>query len=117
VGPLQALIDELDFNATVADVVETNDQGCRFHEQQFMRAIHEGSISLLQDNLRGLILSAYRRIGAANVSLESKSLQPMSSEPWAQAANEVAKRVIEAGKAIKAARSELLKFLSTERSS
>jgi len=114
VGPLQALIDELCFNATVAAVVESNEHGCRFHNQQFMRAIHEGSISLLLDELRELILSAYRKIGSANVALESKSMQPMSSDPWAQASNEAAKRMFEAGKAIEAARSELLRFLSTE---
>src|SRR5258708_29629332 len=32
VGPLQALIDELEFNATVAAEGDFNKQGCKFHE-------------------------------------------------------------------------------------
>jgi hypothetical protein len=58
VGPLQALIDELDFNTTIAGEKQWNAQGCRFHEQQFMRAIHEGSVSLLLDNIRERLLEA-----------------------------------------------------------
>jgi len=112
VGPIQALIDELDFNATVADVKDFKNQGCKFHEQQFLRAIHEGSISLLQDNIRKLLLEAYRRMGAANAALESRSFHPMSGEAWAQATNEAQRCMIEAREKITAARAELLRFLS-----
>jgi hypothetical protein len=48
VGPLQALVDELEFNATVAEEDDFHKQGCKFQERQFLRAIHEGSISLLR---------------------------------------------------------------------
>jgi len=53
VGPIQGLIDELDFNAAVA-AEKFSQQGCRFHEHQFLRAIHEGSISLLRESIKGL---------------------------------------------------------------
>jgi HNH endonuclease len=48
VGPLQALIDELEFNVTVANAGPT-EQGCKFLDQQFLRGVHEGSISILRD--------------------------------------------------------------------
>lgn len=54
VGPLQALIDELEFNEHVES--GTNQQGCKFRDQQFARA---GSISILKDQLRENILTAY----------------------------------------------------------
>ena len=113
VGPIQALIDELKFNAMVASV-EFKNQGCKFHDRQFLRAIHEGSISLLRDNIRDRLLDAYREMGAANAALESKGYQSMSGEAWAQATSEAQRRMIEARGKITDARNELLKFLSSD---
>jgi len=110
VGPLQALIDELEFNATVAKVADFKNQGCKFHEQQFLRAINEGSISVLRDNIRELLLAAYQAIGAANAALESKVLHPMDGS----AINNASRFIIEARAPIKRAREELLAFLSNE---
>lgn len=112
VGPLQALIDELEFNATVASGPGLQD--CKFHEHQFLRAIHEGAISLLRDNLREGLLKAYRAIGAANVAIEAKSHHELESEGWSRGTNEVQRRVKDASVAITVARDEMLKFLSNE---
>lgn len=114
VGPLQALVDELDFNAVVASVNDFKQQGCKFQEQQFRRAIHEGSISLLRDNARELLLDAYRTIGAANAALDSRGFHPMNGDAWAQATNEASRCMIEARKKITSAKSELLEFLSND---
>ncbi len=78
VAPLQALIDEPEFNATVASASQL-DQGCKFLDQQFPRAVHEGSISILQDEIRELILSAYHAMGAANGRIEAVLAQSRSS--------------------------------------
>ncbi len=114
VGPLQALIDELDFNMTVASVDDYKNQGCKFSERQFFRAIHDGSISLLRDNIRELLLKAYRTMGAANAALDSRSFQAMSAEYFTPATIEAQRRMIEARPEIAAARNELLKFLSSD---
>jgi hypothetical protein len=83
VGPLQALIDELDFNSTVAEVAKDwQSQGCKFQDLQFLRAIHEGSVSLLRDNIRELILEAYRAMGSANAALDAKNVNPIFSDTW-----------------------------------
>ncbi|MGA3263948.1 MAG: HNH endonuclease signature motif containing protein [Terracidiphilus sp.] len=109
VGPLQALIDELDFNATVAAEGDFHRQGCKFHEQQFLRAIHEGSISLLRDSIKAPLCEAYRAMGSANAAIDGKYFQgsPESS-------NAAQRLICEASPKIKAAKDELLKFLSNE---
>ncbi|MBI4479275.1 MAG: HNH endonuclease, partial [Acidobacteria bacterium] len=66
VGPLQALIDELDFNSTVAQYSSERDQGCLFYHDQFKRAIAEGAIAVLNEELKKTILEAYVAIGRAN---------------------------------------------------
>jgi hypothetical protein len=66
VGPLQAIIDELEFNSVVAQKHTANEQGCLFLEEQFHRAICEGVISTLNETLKQLILEAYQAIGKAN---------------------------------------------------
>jgi len=113
VGPLQDLIDELEFNATVARASPT-DQGCKFLDQQFLRAVHEGSISILRDEIRDLILKAYHSMGAANGEIEAVSTQPRNSHAWGMARNEAQRRITAAGAGITAAKEELLKFLSSD---
>ncbi len=113
VGPLQALIDELDFNATIASVRDYREQSCRFHDQQFLRAIHQGSISLLRDTIRTLILEAYRAMGAANGAME-KVIHRQNIE---QASGGAKIAINAALPRIEAAKQELLKFLSNEKGS
>ncbi|MGB6728661.1 MAG: hypothetical protein WBE74_22405 [Terracidiphilus sp.] len=121
VGPLQALIDELDFNATTASSGHHSVQDgvfhehhCKFHEHEFLRAIHEGSISILRDEIRGLLLEAYRAMGAANVAIEAKGHHPIHSEGWATGCSAVARLVVDARPKIAKARDELLRFLSSD---
>jgi hypothetical protein len=42
VGPVQALIDELEFNERVAQRLSSHEQGCLFQEDQFHRAVALG---------------------------------------------------------------------------
>lgn len=109
VGPLQALVDELEFNATVAEEGDFDKQGCKFQERQFLRAIHEGSISLLRDSIRKPLQEAYREMGAANSALEGKFTLGTG-----EASNAAQKRIANASRGITAARVELLKFLSSD---
>ncbi len=66
VGALQALIDEIEFNRVVAAKTELRELGCPFRDDQFRRAIHDGAISVLRQDLKDVILEAYSLMGAAN---------------------------------------------------
>ncbi|HQR08231.1 MAG TPA: HNH endonuclease [Gemmatales bacterium] len=66
VGPLQALIDEIDYNLEAAELTVNNVLGCPFRTQQFDRAIHTGSISLLAPTLKTAIIKAYAAVGIAH---------------------------------------------------
>lgn len=114
VGPLQALIDELEFNAKVAARAESTDQGCRFHEEQFRRAIQEGSIAILRDEIREAVLEAYVAMGAANRMIEAAWAHPNGSNAWANGVNEARDRIVAARAKIEGAKVQLLKFLATD---
>ncbi len=109
VGPLQALIDELEFNATVAEEGGFNRQGCKFQERQFLRAIHEGSVALLKEPIRKPLLEAYREMGAANTALDGKFVNGTN-----EASNAAQFRIAFASRKIGPARDALLKFLTCE---
>lgn len=66
VGPLQALIDELEFNARIATRPGSDVQGCDFRDVQFLRAIQSGSVAVLRDEVKDALLGAYVAMGAAN---------------------------------------------------
>jgi len=110
----QALIDELEFNAKVAANADSTDQGCTFHAQQFLRAIHEGSIAILREEIRDAVTQAYVAMGAANRLIETAWTHPKGSNPWANGVNEARDRIVAARPKIESAKSELLKFLATE---
>jgi uncharacterized small protein (DUF1192 family) len=114
VGPLQALIDELEFNSVVAGKTNAAEQGCAFHEEQFLRAIHEGSIAILREEIKDAIAEAYVTMGAANRVIEAAWAHPKESESWAQGVNEARTRIAVTSPRIEKAKSELLKFLATE---
>ena len=71
VGPLQALIDELTFNEKVALNRKQENRGCKFHDNQFKRAINDGSIAILRDEVKDAIIEAYMVINANNAIMES----------------------------------------------
>jgi len=114
VGPLQALIDELEFNAKIAARLESKDQGCPFHDQQFLRAVHQGSVAILRDEIRDAVLEAYVAMGAANRLIEAAWLHPKGSNSWADGVNDAQRRIREAQPQIEHARSQLLLFLASE---
>jgi hypothetical protein len=66
VGPIQALIDELEFNSEVAQHATYDAIGCLFLDDQCRRAITDGAIATLSEDLKKLILEAYRLMGRAN---------------------------------------------------
>ena len=63
-GPLEAITNELEFNLVAATDFATS--GCEFLDEQFRRATAAGSITILSDDVRGKLISAYVQMNAAN---------------------------------------------------
>jgi len=113
VGPLQSLIDELEFNEAVTAVPPGPDQLCLFKERQFLETVRTGGIAVLQDELKQSINEAYVQIGQANLLMNSLgNLQEpsMRDDMRLQAQMKISK----AKQPIQKAKQELLKFLSSE---
>jgi len=108
VGPLQALIDELEFNVVISTNVEV---GCMFLDDQFRRAIREGAIATLVDDLKHVILEAYRAMGSANQTISAIYTYRISGTT---PKNEASSSVLVAKPKVLKARDELLRFLSSE---
>lgn len=113
VGPLQALIDELEFNARVAGEPDVGKLGCPLRDEQFGRAIREGAIATLSPTLRDAILDAYRAIGAAKEALASMWRNPADDREYNQGANHAQKRIQTAAPLIAKAQEVLLGFLGS----
>jgi hypothetical protein len=114
VGPLQALIDELEFNASVAQYASHKDHGCPFQTDQFSRAIQEGAIAVLDESLKKSILECYVAIGRANQHVFSVMQQEPQGNAWGVAVNRASNSIIVAKPKIEEARNMLLKFLATD---
>ena len=114
VGPLQALIDELEFNRRVADGVASDAQGCLFRDDQFRRAIQAGSVAILQDQIKTVLIDAYVGMGAANSLVNAAWQHPKGGNSWAEGVNEVSRRMTVARPLIASALAKLQNFLQPE---
>lgn len=114
VGPLQALIDELEFNATVAQHSSHEVQGCLFQDEQFRRAIREGAIATLREDLKELILAAHVAIGRANQQVSGVMVHAPRGNAWAESVNRASEGINQARRAIAPAREALLGFLGSD---
>ena len=115
VGPLQALIDELEFNLKVAERSD-DEPACLFSVEQFSRAIHEGAISIIVPSLRETILEAYVAMGRANAEIPGIMVHERTGNAWAEAVNRALRDIRSAKPKISAAHAELLRFLASETS-
>lgn len=111
VGPLQALIDELEFNLRVSDRPIDDEPGCAFQDEQFRRAIREGAISVLDEELKRAIIEAYVLMGRANQVNSSVLNTPRGSNLWDPSA--ARKAAINCAPKISGAKQKLLQFLSS----
>lgn len=114
VGPLQALIDELEFNARVARDLDVGKLGCPFRDEQISRAIREGAIATLSPELKDAIVDAYVAIGAAKEAIASIWRHAAGDREHGQAANHAQKRIRKATPLIDCALKVLLSFLGSE---
>jgi len=66
VGPIQALVDEIEFNVAVATETSGGRLGCPFQQAGFFRAVSKGSIALLAPELKTALINAYVSVGRAD---------------------------------------------------
>jgi hypothetical protein len=87
VGPIQALIDELEFNAEISKLTDDDTIGALFLVTQFERSISEGLFSLLPDQVRRPISATYATLMRANMYLTKMATMPWggSGSAWHQA--------------------------------
>lgn len=114
VGPLQALIDELEFNAHVAKHYSPENLGCPFHDEQFRRATSEGSIAILHEDVKRLIVEAYRAIGRANQLIPQALSQGRTSILYSEYMGWAREAVSFAQPCIESAHIGLLSYLSSD---
>jgi hypothetical protein len=114
VGPIQALLDELEFNDAVARRPSTDEQGCEFRDDQFRRAIQAGSIAMLPDDVKRAVVDAYVAMGGANNTIRAAWQHPRGGNPWALSVNEAGRRIRDAQHLVTVARERLLAFLRPE---
>ena len=111
VGPLQALIDELEFNLIVCDAVA--ELGALFGDEQFRRGIAHGALATLEPGLKGAILQAYAAMSRAN----QRILADINQDPrnvLVSVTNAAIQAVRAAAPKVKAAHDLLLQLLSSE---
>lgn len=113
VGPLQSLIDELEFNEAVTDVPSGQDQFCLFKERQFLEALRTGSIATLHDELKRSINAAYVQMGQAN-QLMNAQVNADNPSALGDLHQRAMAKINESKQAIRRAKQELLKFLGNE---
>jgi hypothetical protein len=114
VGPLQALIDELEFNLVVSGRSGWSEIGCLFHDEQLRRGIREGSIAVLNEGLKQSILDAYVSMGAVNERVVGILSQPYHSQSRSSATAELREAITDTTPKVHAARDALLSFLCSD---
>lgn len=115
VGPLQSLIDELEFNIAVAQHVSPELQGCLFMDNQFRKAIQDGAIAILKDDLKHSLIEAYRVTGRANQHINGIMHHAVNTEGWPEAVQRATKSIQDSSDPLSRAHGALLEFLRSER--
>jgi len=114
VGPLQALIDELDFNLMTTALHKTEDVGALFLQEQFLAAVAAGAVSILTPSLKTPILDAYVAMARANELTKAAFHHAKGSNAWNEGVDFAAAAVGYAAGRIAVARDALLRFLGPE---
>ncbi len=76
-GPIQALVDELEYNGVVGHQNEDwrlpkGGRGAPFMDDQFRNAVRAGAVSMLPDSVKAAIYAAYAATAKANRAVEAE---------------------------------------------
>ncbi len=117
VGPLQALIDEIEFNVAAAKAGAQSSSGCRLRDEQFSELIRTGSLSLLLPDLKAAIIAAYVAAGHASVigqAAVAKKAGGISHSLSGSGASDASNAFENCERLLSEARLQLLRFLGHE---
>jgi hypothetical protein len=114
VGPLQAVVDELEYNAVVSKYAACEGRGALFREEQFERAIHEGVLAMLEPGLKESLCEAYRAMNLANECMHAERNMNSRDRGDGDKITAADRALKEAGPRIQAASQQLLRFLGSE---
>jgi len=73
VGPLEGLMNELEFNRPMANVSAPRDLGPIFETKQFDRCMLEGVFILIEEKVKDSLFSLYKKLKDANHSITQRS--------------------------------------------
>lgn len=114
VGPLQALIDELEFNLVVCEYSDFDRRGALFANEQFCRAIAHGAVAILELTLKRAIHDAYAAMSCANQRILAEINQDPRGQALGTGRDAAQNAMTAAAPKVKAAHERLLRFLSSE---
>ncbi|MFL5327558.1 MAG: hypothetical protein ACJ8C4_01475 [Gemmataceae bacterium] len=99
----------------MAEKTKNGDQlGCLFLDEQFRRAIHDGAIAVLEDELKSHINRAYNDIRRANTLISNSFRNGRDTTLYAAPMQAAVNSVSDAKQSINAALESLFAFLSSE---
>jgi hypothetical protein len=95
-GPIEALINELEFNRAIAIAIPSERGGVTspLRDRQFQRAMMRGAISVLRNDVKNAIFTAYAAIGAANQEHKRVAIDTERSTLRTNPANGASKRTL-----------------------
>ena len=73
VGPLEGLMNELEFNRPLTNVSASDDLGPLFETRQFDRCLLEGVFILIEEEVKNSLFSLYKKLKDANHSITQRS--------------------------------------------
>jgi hypothetical protein len=111
VGPLQALLNELEFNQVVAKHTSFNEAGCCFKDEQFERAIRQGAIWSVDESVKSPVLEAYTIMGRVNTLVVAAWNQAPNARTSGLVQSPIVQALTDAGPKINEAREALERFL------
>ncbi|MBA4106819.1 MAG: hypothetical protein C0485_13780 [Pirellula sp.] len=123
VGPLQGLIDELEYNRTVIDLanesIKVNPSpffrsAAPLKNDQFSRAISEGAIAVLHVELKSAINRAYSMIGKAQLLAEANAFASERDNGFGALKTQLSDELKSMVNPVSEAHSRLLEYLSID---
>jgi HNH endonuclease len=114
VGPVQALIDELEFNKAITAQDDPGLMGAHLDVTQFDRCISEGVLSLLAPDIREAIFQAYISSKRVNSLLSTLGVITPTSTAWQNSMETIRQYLRKAKSDIEAAIAELYRYLAHE---
>jgi hypothetical protein len=114
VGPLQSLIDELEYNINVSKYSKRDDLGCKFREVEFNRTITQGLLSLLPKEIKEVLIETYRRVSRMNSLIASIMHTGARGGQYEEHWNKILEEIPGLESIIQDSHKKLLEFLKCE---